>query len=75
LTLLAIPLGWLMGTGFAALLSTAMAMDMFRVPFIISPQTYAFSAAGVLLATVLSVLAIVRLLGRLDMIAALKSIE
>lgn len=75
LTLLAIPLGWLIGTGFAALLSSAMAMDMFRVPFIISPQTYAFSAAGVLLASVLSVLAIARLLGRLDMIEALKTIE
>ena len=75
LTLLAIPLGWLIGTGFAALLSSAMAMDMFRVPFVISPQTYAFSAAGVLLASVLSVLAIARLLGRLDMIAALKTIE
>ena len=75
LTLLAIPLGWLLGTGFAALLNRAMTMDMFRVPFIITPQTYAFSAAGVLLASVLSVLAISRLLGRLDMIAALKTVE
>jgi putative ABC transport system permease protein len=75
LTLLAVPVGWLVGTGFALLLSQAMAMDMFRVPFIITPQTYAFSAAGVLLASVLSMLAIWRLLGTLDMLAALKTSE
>jgi putative ABC transport system permease protein len=75
LTLSAIPLGWLIGTGFAALLSTAMTMDLFRVPFIINPQTYAFSAAGVLLASMLSMVAMARLLGRLDMIAALKTVE
>jgi putative ABC transport system permease protein len=50
-------------------------MDMFRVPFIISPQSYAFSAAGVLLASIVSVFAVAQLLGRLDMIAALKTIE
>jgi hypothetical protein len=75
LTLLAVPVGWLVGTGFALLLSQAMAMDMFRVPFIITPQTYAFSAAGVLLASVLSMLAIWRLLGTVDMLAALKTSE
>jgi putative ABC transport system permease protein len=75
LTAIAIPLGWLLGTGFSWLLSLAFDMDMLRVPFHITHQTYAFSAAGVLLASSLSVILIVRRLRTLDMVSALKSIE
>ncbi len=75
LTLLAIPVGWLVGTGFALLLNEAMSMDMFRLPFLITPRTYAFAAAGVLLATALSVVLIGHRLRRLDMVSALKTVE
>ncbi|MFU8815543.1 MAG: ABC transporter permease [Pseudomonadales bacterium] len=75
LTLIAIPVGWLLGTGFAWLLNQAMSMDLFRIPFVISMQTYAFSAAGVILASALSLLLILRRLRRLDMISALKTVE
>ncbi|MCG5501746.1 ABC transporter permease [Ectothiorhodospira lacustris] len=75
LTLLAIPLGWVVGTVFAWLLNQALSMDLFRIPFVITPATYAFSAAGVLLAAALSVLLIARRLARLDMVTALKSNE
>jgi len=75
LTLIAIPIGWLLGTGLALLLNEAMSMDMFRIPFIITHQTYAFAAVGVLLAATLSVLLIARRLYRLDMINALKTAE
>jgi putative ABC transport system permease protein len=75
LTLLAIPVGWLLGTLFSWLLSLAFSMDMFRIPFHITHQTYAFAAAGVILASSLSVLLIARRLKRLDMVSALKSIE
>ena len=75
LTLFAIPVGWALGTAFAWLLNQAMSMDLFRIPFVISPQTYAFSAAGVILASVLSLLLILRRLRRLDMISALKTVE
>lgn len=74
-TLLAIPLGWLIGTAFAWLLSTALSMDLFRIPFVITPRTYAFAALGILLAALLSGLAIARRLHRLDMLSALKTIE
>jgi len=73
LTLLAIPVGWLVGTGLALALNEAMSMDMFRVPFVITHQTYAFAAAGVLLAASLSVLLIARRLKSLDMVSALKT--
>ena len=75
ITLLAIPVGWLLGTGLAMALSEALAMDMFRIPFVISARTYAFSALGVILATLLSLLLISRRLQRLDMVSALKTIE
>lgn len=75
LTLAAIPLGWLLGTGFAWLLSLAFQMDMLRVPFHITHQSYAFAAAGVIVASSLSVVLIVRRLATLDMVSALKSIE
>ena len=75
LTLVAIPVGWLVGTGFALLLNEAMSMDLFRIPFVITHQTYAFSAAGVVLASALSLILIARRLHRLDMVEALKTVE
>ncbi len=75
LTLIAIPVGWLVGTGLAWSLSEAMTMDMFRIPFIITPRTYAFAALGVIVASILSLLMIARRLHRLDMVTALKTVE
>lgn len=76
LSLLAIPLGWLLGTGFAWLLNRSLTtLDVFRLPFIITPGTYAFAALGVGLASILSVLLILRRLHRLDMVSALKTVE
>jgi putative ABC transport system permease protein len=57
------------------LLSLAFQMDMMRVPFHITHQSYAFAAAGVIVASSLSVMLIVRRLATLDMVSALKSIE
>ncbi|MCC5858434.1 MAG: FtsX-like permease family protein [Ectothiorhodospiraceae bacterium] len=74
-TLLAIPVGWVLGYGLAWLLNLAFSTDMFRIPFIITPRTYAFAAAGVLLASALSVLLTLRRLYRLDMVSALKTVE
>lgn len=75
LTLIAIPVGWLVGTGLAWLFNEAMAIDMFRIPFIIEASTYAFAAIGVLAASALSLLMIARRLHRLDMVSALKTVE
>lgn len=75
LTVLAIPPGWLIGTLFSWLLSLAFSMDMIRVPFHISHQSFAFAATGVIVASSLSVLLIVRRLKTLDMVSALKGVE
>ncbi|WP_049726918.1 ABC transporter permease [Wenzhouxiangella marina] len=75
LTVLAIPVGWAIGVGFSWLLSHAISMDLFRIPFVISHQTLAFAAAGVLAATALSTVFILRRIRRLDMVLALKGVE
>lgn len=75
LTVLAIPVGFALGYGLSWLLTIAMATDLFRIPLIITPQTYATAAVGVLIATVLSALIIARSLMRLDMVSALKAAE
>ena len=75
LTLLALPIGWLLGAFFAWLLSLAFSMDMLRVPFHVDHQSYAFAAAGVILASSLSVVLIGLQLRKLDMVSALKSVD
>jgi len=75
LTVLALPVGWLIGTLFALLLNRALAMDMFRIPFIMTPETYAFAAAGVMAASALAALLMVGRLQQLDMVSALKTTE
>ncbi len=73
ITLAAIPLGWLLGTGFAYAVNQAISTDLFRLPFVLDREVFAFSAAGVLVATLLSVGLISRRLRRLNMVLALKT--
>ena len=73
---LAIPLGLVLGTlGAKALIATWEDPELFRIPFIISTQTYAFSVAVVLAAGVASALLVRRKLDRLDLISVLKTRE
>lgn len=73
ITFLSIPLGWAMGTGFAFLLNKSLSTDLFRLPFTVGPDIYAFSTGGVLLASALSTAFIARKLRQLDMVLALKT--
>ena len=75
LTFVAIPIGWGIGVGFAYALNQAMALDMYRVPFILTSWTFAFSAAGVIAASVLSILVMSKRILRIDMVTALKTGE
>jgi len=75
LTLLALPLGFALGAWLCQLLAAGMATDLYRIPLVLEPPTYALAAGVVLIATLLSSLIIGRYLARLDMIAALKAAE
>ena len=75
LTLAAVPIGFLIGRGLCGYIAAGLKSDLYRVPLILEPDTYAFAAAVVLASTCLSGLAVVRKLGRLDLVAVLKARE
>ncbi|UCH29297.1 MAG: ABC transporter permease, partial [Myxococcales bacterium] len=73
---IAIPLGLLLGTlGAKALIASWADPEIFRIPFVISNQTYAFAVAVVLLSGIASALLVRRKLDRLDLIGVLKTRE
>ena len=73
LTLIALPIGALLGTGMAWALAQAMSSDLFRLPFIIHPGTYGYAGVVVLFVTAASALLVRRQLDRMDLVAVLKS--
>jgi len=75
LTLAALPVGWLIGTGFAWALNQAFSVDMFRVPLVLTPGAYGFATAVVLAASVAAAALVVRRLHRLDKVSVLKAVE
>ncbi|HLS28550.1 MAG TPA: FtsX-like permease family protein [Opitutales bacterium] len=75
ITVMAIPIGWGSGILFALAVNEAIETDLFRIPFVLSREPFAFAAAGVIVSTVLAVLLMVRRVDRLDMVEALKSVE
>ena len=75
LALAALPVGCLLGTGLAWLIVSAMATELFRVPFVIEPSTFGAAMLISLAAAVVSGLVVRRRLDRLDLIAVLKTRE
>ncbi len=75
LTLVATGVG--LGLGYVLAYFTAQAYDteVYRIPLVVSRGTFALSAATVLVASLLSALAVRRRLHRLDLIAVLKTRE
>ena len=75
LILLAIPLGCLIGYGFAKLVIVSFDSDLFRIPFVISSNTYAIASLVVMVAAIVSALIVRRGIDKLDLIKALKTRE
>ncbi|MDJ0899406.1 MAG: FtsX-like permease family protein [Xenococcus sp. MO_188.B8] len=75
LILLAIPVGYLIGYGLAALISAAYNSELYRLPLIINKSTYAVTFVVVILAALGSGLIIRHQINRLDLIAVLKTRE
>jgi putative ABC transport system permease protein len=73
---LALPMGLVLGKLFAvAVAETAVDSELFRLPPIIEPSTYAFAVLVVLAAGVVSALLVRRQLDHLDLIGVLKTRE
>ncbi len=75
LTLIAIPVGFGIGYGIAALMSMAYNTDLYRLPLVISKASYGFAFAVVVIAALFSGLLVRRQLDHLDLIAVLKTRE
>ncbi len=75
LSIAAVPLGWLLGNRLAWVTVQGFASDLYTVPFIIAPATYAKSALIVLLAAALSALIVRRRIDRFDLVSVLKARE
>ena len=71
----ALPLGCLLGYGFAAATAAGSSSDLFRVPVIVSPATFVFAMGVVLASAVLVALTVRRRLDHLDLVAVLKTKE
>ena len=74
-TLMAIPIGMVLGYVFAALLVAAFNTELYRFPLVVSARTFAYAASAVLVAATLSGLAVRRRLDHLDLVAVLKTRE
>ncbi len=75
LTLVAIPLGLLIGYGLCAYLAFEFDTDLYRVPLVLGMNVYAFAAMVVIVSAIISAIMIWRNLAHLDMVAVLKTTE
>lgn len=75
LALLAIPPGFVIGRALCAWLVATLPHELFRIPLVLEPDTYALAATVVIVAAALSSLVVRRRLDHLDLVAVLKTRE
>ncbi len=75
LTLIAVPIGFVLGSLASAGLVQAYQSDMYRFPLVLSPRTFGIAAVVVLGSALVSALIVRRKLDRLDLVGVLKTRE
>ncbi len=75
LTLLALPVGMVLGYGLSTVLVTALETELYAIPFAAEPRTYAWCSLAVLGAAAVSGLLVRRKLDHLDLLGVLKARE
>jgi len=75
LSLVAIPVGFLVGVGLIGILVVSFENDLYRLPMILAPSNYALGATVVVASALVSGVLVWRRLGRLDLVAVLKTRE
>lgn len=73
LTVVAVPIGLLAGSGMASVILRSINTETVRLPLILTPSNYAFATLVVVIATAASAAFACRKLNRLDLVGALKS--
>ena len=67
--------GFLVGVGLVGILVVAFEGELYRLPLILTPENYAMGASVVIVSALLSALLLWLRLGRLDLVAVLKTRE
>jgi putative ABC transport system permease protein len=75
LIVLSLPLAFLTAWALSVWISMGFESDLYRIPVVVKPGTYALGAAIVALAAALSALFVSRRIDRLDLVAVLKTRE
>ena len=75
LALIAVPLGLLLGTGFATGILRSVNTETVRVPLVLTAGNYAFATLVVTIGSTLSALVVLRKLKHLNLVGALKAPE
>ena len=74
-TLLAQPLGWILGYWLALAMVSSFSSEIFTMPLVLGPEVFVYSTGVVIAAAALSGFIVRRRIDRLDMIAVLKTRE
>ena len=72
-TLIALPIGLVLGYALGALVASAFSTELYHLPLVVTPRTYALSALTIVGAGILSGLAVRRKLDRLNLVEVLKT--
>ena len=75
LTLVALPIGCVIGYGFAWLIATNLVNDLYHMPLVVSRATYGYAILVVLVSALISAVVVRMRIDRLDLIAVLKTRE
>jgi putative ABC transport system permease protein len=75
LAIAAVPIGFLIGYGFCAVVTNAMQTELYRMPLVVNANTYAFAVLIVGVAGLGTGALLYRRLSRLDLVAVLKTRE
>jgi putative ABC transport system permease protein len=75
LALIAMPIGLLLGTGFATGIISMVNTETVRLPLVLTTRNYAFATLVVTVASTLSAVLVLRRLNKLDLVSALKAPE
>jgi len=75
LAMLAVPLGLLIGTGFATGILRAVNTETVRLPLVLTASNYAFAVLVVTIASTFSAVLVLRKLSQLNLVGALKAPE
>jgi putative ABC transport system permease protein len=75
IALIAQPIGWVIGAWIAYAMTTAFTSDLYAIPLVLKPSTFATASLVVLTAAFVSVMIVRSRLDRLDLVSVMKTRE